>query len=297
MIGLVLLAYMITKLLSCCEAQIDGKTLGLYYEKIKENLKPSHLSPDTYPELKSELYQGDILLPVTRNAIISEYYKWPKGIIPYILSPNIMPEDRLKIRNAMDFLESKTCLKFTDKNDNKSTNKINIGHNEYLSIQSEKSKGCYAMIGYHENYGMPHKMNLESPACLTSQGTIQHELLHVVGLLHEQARYDRDNAVIIYWENIDKVYWQDFGKVPENVTTTFGLPYDYTSVMHYPRYAFSKNGLETIVAKYDQSMALGQRNGATSTDIQKVNLMYNCSGTSSYISSTTSYLTNKFKVF
>ncbi|XP_050532656.1 zinc metalloproteinase nas-7-like isoform X2 [Daktulosphaira vitifoliae] len=240
MIGLVLLAYMITKLLSCCEAQIDGKTLGLYYEKIKENLKPSHLSPDTYPELKSELYQGDILLPVTRNAIISEYYKWPKGIIPYILSPN---------------------------------------------------------ISYHENYGMPHKMNLESPACLTSQGTIQHELLHVVGLLHEQARYDRDNAVIIYWENIDKVYWQDFGKVPENVTTTFGLPYDYTSVMHYPRYAFSKNGLETIVAKYDQSMALGQRNGATSTDIQKVNLMYNCSGTSSYISSTTSYLTNKFKVF
>lgn len=37
--------------------------------------------------------------------------------------------------------------------------------------------------------------------------------------------------------------------MPDNVTTTFGLPYDYTSVMHYPRYAFSKNGKETIVAK------------------------------------------------
>jgi len=37
--------------------------------------------------------------------------------------------------------------------------------------------------------------------------------------------------------------------VPDNVTTTYGLPYDYTSVMHYPRYAFSKNGKETIVAK------------------------------------------------
>lgn len=44
-------------------------------------------------------------------------------------------------------------------------------------------------------------------------------------------------------------YWPDFNKVPENATTTFGLPYDYTSVMHYPRYAFSKNGKETIVAK------------------------------------------------
>lgn len=44
-------------------------------------------------------------------------------------------------------------------------------------------------------------------------------------------------------------YWPDFSKVPDNVTSTFGLPYDYTSVMHYPRYAFSKNGKETIVAK------------------------------------------------
>lgn len=44
-------------------------------------------------------------------------------------------------------------------------------------------------------------------------------------------------------------YWPDFNKVPDNVTTTYGLPYDYTSVMHYPRYAFSKNGKETIVAK------------------------------------------------
>lgn len=44
-------------------------------------------------------------------------------------------------------------------------------------------------------------------------------------------------------------YWPDFNKVPDNVTSTFGLPYDYTSVMHYPRYAFSKNGKETIVAK------------------------------------------------
>lgn len=44
-------------------------------------------------------------------------------------------------------------------------------------------------------------------------------------------------------------YWPDFSKVPDNATTTYGLPYDYTSVMHYPRYAFSKNGKETIVCK------------------------------------------------
>lgn len=41
-----------------------------------------------YPELSSQLYQGDIMLPITRNAIMSDYYKWPKAIIPYIIHFN-----------------------------------------------------------------------------------------------------------------------------------------------------------------------------------------------------------------
>lgn len=43
---------------------------------------------DMYPELRSELYQGDILVPITRNAILSDYYKWPRGIIPYTIHNN-----------------------------------------------------------------------------------------------------------------------------------------------------------------------------------------------------------------
>lgn len=108
----------------------------------------------------------------------------------------------------MDTIESRTCVRFVDKNHKNSRNNsaaaADVGHAEYLSIIRERTRGCYAMIGYHQNYGSAHMMNLESPPCLTHQGTIQHELLHVLGLLHEQARQDRDNAVIIYWENIDK---------------------------------------------------------------------------------------------
>lgn len=114
-------------------------------------------------------------------------------------------DERSKIRLAMDTIESRTCLRFVNKNDSASARVLqDVGHSEYLYIVRERSKGCYAMIGYHRDLGSPHMMNLEAPPCLTYQGTIQHELLHVVGLLHEQARYDRDNAVIIYWENIDK---------------------------------------------------------------------------------------------
>lgn len=41
-----------------------------------------------YPELKSQLYQGDIMLPVSRNSIISDYYKWPKAVVPYTIHSN-----------------------------------------------------------------------------------------------------------------------------------------------------------------------------------------------------------------
>lgn len=130
----------------------------------------------------------------------------------------IASEERSKIRLAMDSIQSKTCLKFVSKTDNIASRVLQeVRHSDYLYIVRERNKGCYAMIGYHQDMGSPHLMNLEAPPCLTHQGTIQHELLHVVGLLHEQARFDRDKAVIIYWENIDKsndfvfgIYWKTF---------------------------------------------------------------------------------------
>lgn len=81
-------------------------------------------------------------------------------------------------------------------------------------------------------------------------GAIQHELLHVLGLLHEQSRPDRDDYVQIVWSNIEPKFVQNFMKADEATAETFGLPYDFDSLMHYPANAFARSRHNvTIYAK------------------------------------------------
>lgn len=228
-------------------------------------------SATQYPELRSKLYQGDILLPGnvdSRNAIKIKKYLWPNGTIPYKFAPNFTEVEEGMIRDAMKVIQSRltSCIRFVPYEK----------HVEHIEFRKVPNKGCYAMIGRRPGKKDALPMNLQSPECYANRGIIEHELLHVLGLLHEQARPDRDDHVIIHWENIDSAYWSDFAKARTKDVATFGLPYDYKSIMHYPKWAFSKNGKSTITAKGNSKMELGQRDGPTEIDVGKIRKMYRC---------------------
>jgi hypothetical protein len=111
---------------------------------------------------------------------------------------------------------------------------------------------------------------------VTKTGTVIHELLHAAGFLHEQNREERDTFVSIVDGNIRSGYEINFKKASPGETTGFGVGYDYGSVMHYSSKAFSKNGQPTIKAKQTSTEIMGQREGFSKKDIEKVNKMYKC---------------------
>ncbi len=66
-------------------------------------------------------------------------------------------------------------------------------------------------------------------------GTALHEIGHVLGLVHEHNRPDRNYYVSILWENIDLTGANFLNFVAWNwtATKTYSLPYDVGSIMHY----------------------------------------------------------------
>jgi hypothetical protein len=103
-------------------------------------------------------------------------------------------EEKGRVLKAMRYLENATggdCIKFRE-------------HSTQLTwIRIRKDKqGCFSSVGRRPLYLGPQDVNYQSPGCLKQDGTIQHELLHTLGLYHEQSRNDRDNNVTIFFENI-----------------------------------------------------------------------------------------------
>ena len=112
-----------------------------------------------------------------------------------------------------------------------------------------------------------------------SRGTIQHEFLHALGVYHEQSRADRDDYIIVNWDNIQEDKKDQFTK--EGVVHD-DIKYNVHSVMQYGANSFSKNGQATMVAR--DGSTLYSDHELTRQDILKLVYMYKdvntkCQGT------------------
>ncbi|XP_067453175.1 low choriolytic enzyme-like isoform X1 [Thunnus thynnus] len=211
---------------------------------------------------------GDIAVPTglgNADPCTARGCLWPKAsdgnvYVPYRISNQYSRRERdVIIRGLRSFAQS-TCVRFTPVNRQR----------DFVDIQSRS--GCYSFVGRRGNSQI---VSLSRQGCVFHQ-IVQHELLHALGFNHEQTRSDRDRHVRILLQNVIRGQEHNFRRIRTN---NLGTPYDYSSVMHYGRYAFSRNREPTIVPIPNSNVAIGRAVQMSRVDILRVNRLYRCNST------------------
>nr|XP_044630474.1 meprin A subunit beta isoform X2 [Equus asinus] len=218
-----------------------------------------------------DLFEGDVRLAGTqdRNSIIGETYRWPHTI-PYVLEDSLDMNAKGVILNAFERYRLKTCIDF----------KPWAGEANYIAVI--KDSGCWSYVG-NRRVG---RQELSIGENCDRIATVQHEFLHALGFWHEQSRSDRDDYVSIIWDRILSGREHNFNTYDDQVSDSLNVPYDYTSVMHYSKTAFQNGTEPTIVTKIsDFADVIGQRMDFSDYDLLKLNRLYNCSSSLSFMDS------------
>ncbi|XP_067667478.1 zinc metalloproteinase dpy-31-like [Haliotis asinina] len=235
------------------------------------------LDPKDVDDLEKEIKEDPSLLDlngptsavhrVKRKVKASPSSKW-STTVPYIITSDFdsYESDKQAILDGIQHWEDETCLDF-------------VSDGPYVGphLRFIRDSGCKSRVGKR-----PLGQDISIGEGCGTKGIVAHEIAHSLGFWHEQARPDRDTYVNIHSENIISGNINNFiGKSWEEALT-LGVPYDYSSLMHYRTKSFSANGQETITSKEpDMDRTLGSRYRLSFFDVKLANYMYcndQCSG-------------------
>lgn len=177
-----------------------------------------------------KVVDGDIVVPegFGRDNVASTFTTelWLAGVVPYEFDSNVSQDNANAMGAAMSWWESVAAVDFRPRD----------GELFFIHIRADNSNN--SLVGTHLFGQVVNIFNWNMPAIMA------HELGHVLGYWHEQARADRDNYVTILGGNICQNCCSgdpcDFQFQIQDDALNYG-PYDFDSVMHYGRCDFSAN--------------------------------------------------------
>ena len=201
-----------------------------------------------------------------RKAVAEPVLYWPGAVVPFSYHYSVSGDDRQVIERAMKHWERETCVTFRARESL-----------DYMWIRFRTdSPGCWSLVGRQFlRFGVGQDVSI-GQGC-AQMHVVAHEIGHALGFFHEQSRSDRDSAIAVIWDNVQDGYDTQFRKEED---ANFSVAYDYTSVMQYPSWAFSKDVLakNTIVTLDPRHQRFLGRNtdGLSFRDKKAANALYAC---------------------
>ncbi len=171
----------------------------------------------------------DIVLGTPQSAMKGEFGRtdapklnlWDAAIIPFYIQPSVPNPDR--ILRALAMFQD-TAIRF-----------VPLENQKDAIVFEEGTQNCQSYLG---------KVGGLQPIWLSANcgpTEIAHEVMHALGFVHEQNRYDRDSFIEILWDNIDEKYAHNFQQLPPSLMTVSGTTtFDFRSVMIYSPHTFAK---------------------------------------------------------
>ncbi|XP_059145365.1 uncharacterized protein LOC131932473 [Physella acuta] len=219
------------------------------------------LTPSQATMFDSVRYRGQ---RKRRQASANGFSLWKNGIIPYVFNFTFPPQDRDAILSAMAEWEKATCIRFRL-----------ASADDTDVVVFRDGRRCSTNIG---RIGGQQAVTL-AKTC-RSKRILIHELGHVLGLIHEHQRHDRDKYVRVLLENVRNMSQEryQFSKLLTGSITDKTVKYDYTSVMHYGRNYFARSPdlttLQTTDRRYQD--IIGRAEKPSYNDVETVNRLYHC---------------------
>jgi hypothetical protein len=172
------------------------------------------------------------------RAAIYSGHQWPGGVVPYTVDGDLPQGQRQALQEAMDVLHATTSIRFVAR----------TSEPDWLRVVHAPGV-CASHIG---RIGGEQRVMLGA-GCGRTEAT--HELAHALGMFHEQSRVDRDEHVIIHWDDIDPSKHHNFQTFVEQgkAGANFG-PYDHGSIMHYRSDAFARYADRPSITRLDGTL-------------------------------------------